>query len=225
MAKSKQKTKARKLRRQGKSIKKIAKMLDISKSSASIWCRDIELTNEQIETLRQSMIKGSYAGRMKGARMQKERKEEKINNYIKQGQEDIGSLSPKEFFVAGLALYWGEGGKKNPATRFYNSNPEIIKFIMKWFKESLNVSEDRFLMYVTINKIHRNRLKEVNKHWSNITSIPLKQFKNPILIKAKNKKTYDNFNQHFGTLCIRIAKSTDLYYKILGWLKGMEETK
>lgn len=48
MAKSKEKNKALKLRQQGESIKKIAKKLKIAKSTISLWCRDIELTPEQI---------------------------------------------------------------------------------------------------------------------------------------------------------------------------------
>jgi hypothetical protein len=79
-------------------------------------------------------------------------------------------------------------------------------------------------MYTTINEIHKGRLDEVNKYWSQISGIPIEQFRKPILIKAKNKKVYENFNQHYGTLCIGIAKSTDLYYKILGWLRGLERT-
>ena len=108
MAKSRQKIKARQLRKQGRSIKEIAKLLNISKGSASIWCRDIELTKRQTEALYQNMLKGNYAGRIKGARMQKERKEKKIRYYIEKGLKEISKLNKRELFIAGLALYWGE---------------------------------------------------------------------------------------------------------------------
>jgi hypothetical protein len=221
MAKSKQKIKARQLRKQGKSIRKIAKLLNVSKGSASIWCRDIELTGAQTKALQRSMLKGSYAGRIKGARMQKERKEKKIHYYIEKGLKEIGKLNKREFFIAGLSLYWGEGSKKRPATNFYNSDPLIIKFMIKWFKEIFHIENERFLMYVTINKIHRRRLTKVIKYWSEITNIPIAQFRKPILIKAKNKKIYENFESHYGTLCVRIAKSTELYYQILGYLNAL----
>jgi len=221
MAKSRQKIKARQLRKQGRSIKEIAKLLNISKGSASIWCRDIELTKRQTEALYQNMLKGNYAGRIKGARMQKERKEKKIRYYIEKGLKEISKLNKRELFIAGLALYWGEGSKKNPATNFYNSDPLIIKFMIKWFKEIFHIEDNRFLMYVTINKAHRKRLIKVIKYWSEITSIPVAQFRKPILIKAKNKKIYENFESHYGTLCVRIAKSTNLYYQILGYLNAL----
>ena len=52
MAKSKQMLQARQLRKEGESIKVIAKKLSVSVSSVSVWCRDIELSKEQIESLK-----------------------------------------------------------------------------------------------------------------------------------------------------------------------------
>ncbi len=222
MAKSKEQIKARHLRQEGKSIKEIAKILKVSRSSASIWCRDIRLTKQQIERLHESMVAGSYLGRLKGAQTQKKRKEEKISLYKKDALRRIGELSEKEFFVAGLCLYWGEGSRKFPPVKFFNSDQLIIEFMMRWFRDIMKISQDRFLMYLTINKIHKRRLPEVISHWSQITKIPTEQFRKPILIKAKNKKIYKNFNQHYGTLCIRIGKSTDLYYRILGLIEALK---
>ena len=74
MAKSKEQFNARELRKKGKSMKEIAKKLKVSKGSVSLWCKDIELTENQKLKLHKQMVRGSYAGRMAGVRMQKERK-------------------------------------------------------------------------------------------------------------------------------------------------------
>ena len=132
-------------------------------------------------------------------------------------------LREKELFVAGLGLYWGEGSKSSSGVRFCNSDPAAIDFAMKWFKKSLRIGEDRFLMYVSINEIHKKRLNDVIKFWSKITDISVNQFRKPILIRAKNKKFYENFSDHYGTLSIRISKSSDLLYQILGWIKALKE--
>ena len=224
MAKSKKQIQARSLRMRGKSIKAIAKKISVSKSSVSIWCRDIALTASQIAKLHENMVKGSYAGRMKGARIQKERKEEKIRGYLSDGLKDIGKLSDREFFIAGLCLYWGEGNKKTGGVRFSNSDPKIIEFIIKWFRQILKISSDRFCIYVNINRIHKKRGEAVKKFWIDLTGIPAKQFRKVILIKSKNKKIYENFSNHYGTLDLRILKSTYLLYQIRGWLKALEGT-
>ena len=94
---------------------------------------------------------------------------------------------------------------------------------MKWFRESLRVEEERFLMYININEIHAKRLSEIAEYWSKITGISTKQFRKPTLIKTKNRKIYENFSEHHGTISIRIAKSKYLLYQILAWIKALGE--
>ena len=223
MAKSKEKIEARKLRRGGCSIKDIAKRLGVAKSSVSIWCSDIELSNVQIKKLHDQMVKGGYAGRLKGASVQKNNKQEKIKNYLEKGKEKFKFLEKRELLVAGLGLYWGEGGKNDSRVRLYNSNPDVVKFAMRWFRKALDVSDERFAMYVTINYIHKERLDEVNKYWSNVTGVSIEQFRKPVLIRVKSKKIYENHFQYHGTLCIRIARSSELFYKIMGLIKALGE--
>lgn len=221
MAKSKQKLKAGQLRRQGKSIKEIAGLLDASRSTISIWCRDIKLTPRQIRLLNEKMIAGGHKGRLKGAAIQKERKREKIERYLIAGKKEIGLLSVREFLIAGLCLYWGEGNRKKPGVRFFNSDPEMIKFILRWFKEMFGIENERYIIYIMINQIHKGRINDVKRYWKNALGLPNNCFRKPTLIKAKSKKVYENFKQHYGTLNIRISKSTDLYYRILGLIKGL----
>lgn len=51
--------KARELRRKGISVKQIAEEFGIAKGSASIRVRDIILSVERLETLRESSLKGA----------------------------------------------------------------------------------------------------------------------------------------------------------------------
>lgn len=223
MAKSKEKIRARSLRKKGVSIREIAKKLKASKGSISRWCNDIVLSKKQIEKLHEQMVKGSYQGRLKGAHIQKERKRSKIEFYKVNGKKDICSLKNRELFLAGVSLYWGEGSKKSPAVRFYNSDPLAVRFMMQWFRKILKISNSRFQMYVSVNNIHNERLAEINKYWARITKVPVAQFRKPILLKIKNKKVYENFLDHYGTLCIRISKSTDLFYQIKGWIEALSK--
>ena len=224
MAKSKERLKARELRKEGISIKEISRKLGVSKSSASIWCSDIKLSEKQIRKLHEQMIIGGYAGRLKGANSQKKRKQDRVAFYNKKGKEEIEHLQKRELFIAGLALYWGEGGKNGSRVRFYNSDYRIISFIMKWFRESLNITDDRFIIYITANQLHKERLSEINKYWSEIVKISPEQFRKPILIKAKNKKIYENHFQYYGTLCVGISRSSELFYQIMGWLGALGES-
>jgi transposase-like protein len=59
-----ERNRARQLRREGgASVKELARLLGVSKSTVSIWVRDIELTESQREALRRRM-----GGRIDGSR-------------------------------------------------------------------------------------------------------------------------------------------------------------
>jgi len=225
MAKSKEKNKALKLRQKGESIKDIARKLKIAKSTISLWCRDIKLTSKQIQRLHEKMVKGGYEGRMKGARMQYERRLKKVKEWEKKGVQQIQKISNRDLLIAGISLYWGEGTRKTRHLSFSNSDPEMIKFMIRFFRKVCKIEKDRFTAYIGINKIHKNRVKEVEEYWSKITNIPREQFTKTTLIKSKNKKVYKNFFIHYGTLTIRIKKSSELYYQMIGLIQGLAKAK
>lgn len=223
MAKSKEKNQALEFRRRGDSIREIAKRLKVAKSTVSLWCSDIELTPQQTQRLHDQMVRLSYKGRMKGARMQYEKRLARIDYANKKGLKQINKLSDRDWLVIGLSLYWGEGSKKNRRVSISNSDPRIIKFMMNWFKEVWGIKSDRFTLYVSINKIHRDRIKDIEKYWSKITNIPITQFNKTVLIKAKSKKNYKNFPVYYGTLTINVKKSAEIYYRIMGLINAMSE--
>jgi hypothetical protein len=67
-----EKREARRLRREeGWSLKRIAATLDVAVSSVSVWVRDIQLTLEQEETLRQANPR--FNGQRNGAARRSER--------------------------------------------------------------------------------------------------------------------------------------------------------
>jgi transcriptional regulator with XRE-family HTH domain len=132
MSKSSQQSEAKELRKQGKSVRDIAKELSVSKSSASLWTRDIALTIEQIEKLRQNSLKGSERARLQHAIKLKNTRLELIEAKNNEGETEFGSLNVRELDIAGLCLYWSEGSKKNRRIELCNSDPKLIRAFMKW---------------------------------------------------------------------------------------------
>ena len=93
MSKSIKHIEARILRQRGWSMKDISEKLEVAKSSASNWCRDITLTKKQIDELHKKMIIGGYIGRLKGAHLQRDHKQQKMQNYFSKSEAKIGSGS------------------------------------------------------------------------------------------------------------------------------------
>ncbi len=221
MAKSNKKLAARGLRRKGGSIKDIAEKLKVSKSSVSIWCHDVELTSRQIKKLHEKMVRGGYVGRLKGAQKNKLIKEEKISKYRKLGIETIGPVTHKSLFFIGLGLYLGEGNKSGNQFQFTNSNPDIVRLAILWLEKIFQINKKDIILNVIVNQIHRNRAEVIKKYWSRVTGVRVNQFNKTVFIKSKSKKVYENLNEHFGTLTIRVKKSSDLQYKIMGLYYGI----
>jgi len=225
MAKPRERIKARELRRQGVSVKEIAGRLNIAKSTVSLWVRDIILTQEQLEKLYKRMLKGAEKGRTLGALKQKQDRLKRIEDSKKKGCRVLSSLSRKEFFIAGIALYWAEGKKKTRNVSFCNSDPMLVKFMINWLKQSFGIPVERLRGYVGINEIHKKREERVTKYWSKITGIPLSQFTKTSFKKVKNKKYYANFDRHYGTLTVNVRRPAEFYYDIMGYIYGLSQTR
>lgn len=221
MAKSLKHLRARKLRLRGESVKTIAKKLNISKSTASLWVRDIILTIEQLEILKHKSLKGAELGRLKSALIQKNKRKEIIKQNIEFGKNKFRHLTKRGFLIAGLALYWGEGSKKSQEVQFCNSDPNLINFMINWLNVSFGIKKTELRCQVGINQIHRKREGIILNYWVNITGLSITQFNKTSYKKTKTKKIFNNYDEYFGTLSVKVLKPSRFYYKIMGLIEGL----
>lgn len=221
MAKARKRIKARRLRKGGESVKMISRQLEVSPSTVSVWCRDIELTSSQIKKLERRSRDPNYSKRLAYSRMQRRKRIKKIKRLREEGIKEIGNLVERELFLIGAALYWAEGFKKDSQAGFASSDPGMIKFILRWLRETCGYKDDELSVRVTLNISHKKRLEDVEKYWSNVTGISRDNFQKPFYQKVKWKKIYENPNNYYGVLRIRVRKSTDFLRKIHGWIEGL----
>ena len=215
MAKSVERIQAIRLRRSGKSIKEISKELHVSAGSVSIWTRDIVLTVRQRKFLQDRQIASGHKGRMMGMEANKKKKEIRIAIAKKEAEKKVKSLSKQELFWVGLGLYWGEGVKAaSSSTAIVNSDPRVIKVMIRWFTECWDLHKTRLQPRVYISDLHRDREEEISRYWVKTLDLPRTQFRQMVFLD-KGKKIYENRNVYYGVLTLRIEKGGDLKYKIL----------
>jgi len=224
MAKFKEKLEARRLRKQGESIKVIAKKLQVSPSSVSYWCRDVKLSPTQIKMLEKRARDPHYGRRLEYALAQQRKRIEKTKKLKKQGRKDIGNLNKRELFLVGAALYWAEGFKKDSQAGFASSDPDMIRLFLRWLNKCCGYQTKDLILRVTVNISHEYRIQEIQNYWSKITNVPNGDFRKPFYQKVKWKKVYENPNEYFGVLRIRVRKSTDFLRKIHGWIEGLKRS-
>jgi len=226
MAKSALRIRARELRRKsGESIVMIAKKLKVSKGTVSLWCRDIQLSQSQIQNLLDRKENGLRLGQVNGALVQKNKRIKIIKQYQEDGLKEFKQVSDREYLVFGLALYLAEGAKKSRRIEFVNSDPQLIRFMRHWFVKFFSVPREHFSYRFTINETHRARVDVVTKFWSEYLNIPQSEFKKPVFVKAKHKKIYANHDNYFGTFRLSVLKGSSILYRILGLIEGLLASK
>jgi hypothetical protein len=224
MAKTEEKKKAFALRRYGLSIKEIGKKLGVSSSTISIWVRNLELTPQQTKRLNARMLAGGHRGRMIGAAINKEKKQEKLLLAREEAVNKINGLTDNELFFVGLGLFWGEGTKSEAsALAISNTDPAVVQVAMRWFEVCFNVERGAFLPKIFINATHRKRENQLIQYWSKALGLPKEQFSKTVFLKRKNKKVYENHNTYYGVLALRIRKGAHLRYRILALIKRLSE--
>lgn len=218
--KTKEKKLARELRKKGFSLNEIKQELRISKSSVSLWVRDIILTYKQKQQLSQKGIKKEVIEKRRKTRLERENARRQI--IIDEAKQEINNLLATELKLIGIALYWGEGAKTlRSGVQFSNSDPRMIQLMMQFFKKCCKVSETKFRGHIFLHP-HLNT-KKAEKYWHNISGIPLNQFYKTSKQQSKSsKKKKDTLP--FGTFVIQI-NSTELFLKIKGWIEGVYEAK
>ena len=208
---------ARGLRKKGASIANIATILPASKSTVSYWCRDIALSQKQMRHLVQKQRNAGAIGRLRAAEKKRSTRLAAIETESETGSRAIGSLSQRDIFILGIALYWGEGYKSgNEECGFTNSNPGIISTFILWLRRAYNIPSSDLILRVSINQIHHNRVDAVERYWSKVTGVPRSQFTKASLIKTVSQKIYSDPQRHFGTLRIKVRRGTALRRRILG---------
>jgi predicted transcriptional regulator len=157
---------ARRLRREeGLSVKELAGLLGVSKSSVSLWVRDIELTNEQRAVLRNRMRTGCAGSSWVVARATERRKQAQ-----RQGREIARCGSA--LHAAGCMLYWAEGSRNRNAVRFTNSDPEMIRFFARFLRGCFRVPDDRFRVTCNLFADHVARQVEIEQFWLDLLGLP-----------------------------------------------------
>lgn len=218
-----QKDAVRLLRVEGLSLGEIHAKTHIPKTTIRSWISDISQSEEQKEVIKQKVLKSLQKGRIKSQRIKKEKKGIRQRYLLDQGVDEIGELTKRDIFIAGVALYWAEGFKNKHEHRlgFCNSDPGMVRFYLHWLESTLAISKKEITARLTINKLYESKTHQIEKYWSDVADIPLAQFTKPFYQNTVWKKQYDIDNYH-GVLRIHVKDSLENLLKMRGWIEGLK---
>lgn len=160
---------ARQLRAAGTTIAAIAAEVGASKSSVSTWVRGVPF---------EPPPRRSRANpRARGPNTLERRKADEIERLLEEGSARVGELSDRDLLVAGIALYAGEGSKRDGQVRFSNTDPRMVRLFCLWLRTFFEIDQRRLRAAVYLHQ--GLDLDAAIAFWSDVTSIPPTQFRKP----------------------------------------------
>ncbi len=182
--KLKEQERAKVLRRKGYTLNEIRQELGVSKSSVSVWVRDVPLSSQARARINSKITEGQRVAREKKFKQtEKKWKDAHIwaQSQLRHRPRNIN------LFICTM-LFWCEGTKNEKQGLFFtNSDPELVAYFLRLLRKSFDINEKRFRVCVHLHEYH-NMNKQL-KFWSKTTTIPTSQFMRPYL-KPNTKKRY-----------------------------------
>ena len=192
--KVKQQEQARALRARNLTLADIARILGVSKSSVSLWVRDVPFTPSR-----------RRYGSQRRRQPLRERKLREIEELNREGVVRIGMLGDQAFLAAGTALYAGEGSKADGEVNFANSDPEMVRFFCAWLRV-------RVYLHLGLD------LESVEEFWSKLTQVPRRQFRKPY--RAEPDPSIRRNKHEFGCVYVRYTCSRT-HRQIMGLVRAL----
>ncbi|MGJ5755326.1 putative ATPase subunit gpP of terminase [Streptomyces puniciscabiei] len=217
-AKDDLRAKARELRLQGWTYDQIEAELGCSRSSVSLWVRDLPRPEPRYTPEEQRALMREGLARRRATEREK-REETKVA-----ALREIGELSDRELFMVGTALYWAEGSKSKPYDRreraiFVNSDAGVIRTYLAWL-DLLEVDRERLNFRLLIHE--SADVDAAHRFWAAVADIDPSVFAKPTLKKHNPKTVRKNTGDDYhGCLVIGVARSAHLYNRIEGWWNGI----
>lgn len=212
-------------RKSGMSLGEISRKYELSKSTASLWCKDMKLDKKAKKLIKDNWLKNTTNARIKGSLTNKKKRSDRIESEYVNAKQTIGKLSNRDLMIMGIGLYWAEGSKKETGSgfSFINSDYLMIKLMYDWLIKIMNIKKDQIVVNLAINIIHRDREQEILKFWSNLLDFQLEYFGNTTFIKTSLLRKYTNHSNYFGMLRIKVKSSAWLRRRILGMIRVIVE--
>jgi transcriptional regulator with XRE-family HTH domain len=195
---------ARELRAQAWTLQDIATELGVSKSSVSLWVRDVEFTP--------SPRRRSRAPRPSSLRV---RKLAEIERLDAEGVATVAAMSERELLLVGTALYIGEGFKRDGLVGMANTDPLVLRAFVTWLR-SFGVDERRLRVRLYLHE--GLDLDAAERFWSDLLEVPRSQFRQPYRAVADPSRRR---SKHvFGCPAVTYADSS-LHRRVMGLARAV----
>ncbi len=212
----KEKEQARLLRGEGVSYKEIVKVLGVARSSVSMWVRDIKLSQDKLQALKERQHTFEVIEKRRVSRLRNASSTRRI--YLHEGLEAIERNGEINLMILGIGIYLGEGSKTDRGKiALSNTDPRIIQIFVKFLTDICGYPLSKVHAHIGIHS-HLS-IKNAEQYWAKISGIPLKQFSKTSIQASKAGKG-ERDRLPFGTFEVSVY-DTPGRIRLEGWIQGV----
>jgi hypothetical protein len=122
----------------------------------------------------------------------------------------LGAMSERDLFIAGIALYAGEGTKgEGRGVGFTNTDPRMVALFLAWLRTFFEIDESRLRVRLYLHE--GLDLAAAKGFWSDVTNIPIGQFNRPY--RAKPDSAIRRAKHPMG--CVGVVYSRRLTHRMV----------
>lgn len=198
----------RALRRLGWTYGEIRDVIDVPKGTLAGWCREIQLTDDQI-----AATKRRTATQRGGPRDTQRKRRAEIERIQADAREFALAHLHDPLFVAGTVLYWGEGAKTRPRMMVANADVAALQLFVRWVRRF----HDREAAFVLSLHLHEgNDDAAAKRWWAEALGLDGADFTKTFVKPAGTGHRKNRLAQ--GVCRIVMRRSADGWHRTMAWI-------
>lgn len=176
-------------RKRGYSIKELTSLFKIAQSTASLWSRDVKLSQSAKKRLLSRIERGQYIS----AERKKEKTTATKEKILKEAKElmSVVKLSNTLGQLICALIYWCEGAKNDSYVNFTNSDPNLVRLFIDLLVKHYAVDKSKFRARLHLHSYHIP--KREKKFWQKKLGLVSDAFYRPYLKPNSGKRMRNNY--------------------------------
>ncbi len=203
----------RALRLRGLSYSEIRLLIPVPKGTLSNWCRDIRLSDAQVEHL-----KNRTQGAAGLPRDTQWRRRLEVARLQLLARREVPRLLQEPLWIVGVSLYWAEGSKTPRCLEMTNADPSLLRLFIRWVDRYLTPSPE----FVLVLHLHEgNDEMAARRYWTEAVGLQGPDF-HKTFIKPRGTGHRKNTLPH-GVCRVRLRRSADAFVITMAWIDWLSQ--
>ena len=192
-------------------MNKIASELHVAKSTVSLWVRDVPVTPDQVERLKQQ--NPAFNAQLRGQNRRREQARTIRMGYQQEGRERARNHDP--LHAQGCMLFWAEGSRRRNSVILTNSYPDMLAFFLRFLRTCYGVSDRRIRL--SCNCFLNNGLSrtQIESYWLDYLELPREALCKTIINRLSRASGGTKRTLPYGTARVTVH-STEIVQSIYG---------